>query len=161
VLLAGVALSILVWQARAAIVLTPLPRVTVNAGTLAIPVLEDQNLPADDALIVQTVAGNPFREDRRRAAGRYRLPGETVETEPESALPLPPEFGVTGVAVGSGRRSLVALVLGRSESRLLCVGDTVHGFSVSEVSREHVSLERQDTTIVLPVPDPFRQATNP
>lgn len=162
--MAGAALLVLVWQAHAALTLSPLPRAAGDSPALDVPMLDERTAPEDETLIVQTVAQNPMRESRRRAAGRYRLPGESVEAmdvEPESDLSPPPEFAVAGVALGPGQQSFVALLVNRSDSRLLSVGDTVHGLSVSKIGRDQVSLARPDTTIVLVVPDPFRQVASP
>lgn len=155
------AVSILVWHVVVTVILDPLPRPLAGERTYSTPTIQGVPVLGDGALILRTVARNPLRSDRRRAAGRYRPPGAQPDVEPEVPMPPPPQLNVVGVALGSRHRQLVALTIGQTDSRLLSVGDTVHGFAVTMIKSDQVSLARSDTVLVLPVPDPFREAITP
>lgn len=160
-LVAIAALSMLVWQGMRTVVLNPLPR-PAAADRAGLPALvAEKPVLQDGTMVLRAVARNPLRHDRRRAAGRYRPPDALTEAEPKIALPPPPQLSVVGVAVGSRHRQLAALSIGQRDSRLLAVGDTVHGFAVTVINRDQVLLARSDTVLTLAVPDPFRKVASP
>jgi hypothetical protein len=110
--------------------------------------------------VLAAVARDPFRPDRRRPPGRYRLPGEAmpsvapVYTAPTYTAPPPSyAFRALGTVIlpdGSG----LAAVAGQSgEGRVLRVGQSIEGFRVVRVAPGVVTLQGADTTLVLRTPE--------
>lgn len=110
--------------------------------------------------VLAAVARDPFRPDRRRPPGRYRLPGEELPpampayTAPAYTPPAPTyAFRALGTVIlpdGSG----LAAVAGQSgEGRVLRVGQSIEGFRVVRVAPGVVTLEGNDTTLVLRTPE--------
>jgi hypothetical protein len=116
--------------------------------------------PGDESgvLVLSTVARDPFRPDRRRPPGRYRLPGEQVPAAPmamPSYTPPPPTYpfrnlGTVVLPDGTG----LAAVAGQSgEGRVLRVGQSIDGFRVTRIVPGVVTLRGADTTLVLRTPE--------
>lgn len=110
---------------------------------------------ASDAQILSAVARDPFRPDRRRPPGRYRLPGEAPPAEPQPSYdytpppPPPPALSLVGTVVLADGRGLAALAGQGGESRVLRVGEEMDGFRVVRVTSGTATLSNGDTTIVL------------
>ncbi|HEX2092399.1 MAG TPA: hypothetical protein VHG28_08355 [Longimicrobiaceae bacterium] len=116
-------------------------------------------------LVLRTVARNPFRADRSRPAGRYRLPGTGVPapalTPPSagaagvqpSAAPPPraplPHFRLLGVAALAGGRGIAAIQVSGSTPRVVNVGDSIAGFRLVAVSSTEARLAGPDTTLLI------------
>jgi hypothetical protein len=127
----------------------PMPRI-------AQPVRDDAGVR-----VLAAVSRDPFRSDRRRPPGRYRLPGEELPaaamptyTAPSYAAPAPSySFRALGTVIlpdGSG----LAAVAGQSgEGRVLRVGQSIEGFRVVRVAPGVVTLQGADTTLVLRTPE--------
>ena len=125
----------------------PMPQVTAKGGD------------PSGVLVLSTVARDPFRPDRRRPPGRYRLPGEAVAPAPAYVAPAytppPPTYsfrnlGTVVLPDGSG----LAAVAGQSgEGRVLRVGQSIDGFRVTRIAPGVVTLRGADTTLVLRTPE--------
>lgn len=141
--------------------LDPLPRRAEPEAMEAMPEIAARPGDASGVLVLAAVARDPFRPDRRRPPGRYRLPGEAM---PAPAMPTytapvytAPErtwtFRALGTVIlpdGSG----LAAVAGQSgEGRVLKVGQSIEGFRVVRVAPGVVTLEGNDTTLVLRTPE--------
>lgn len=141
--------------------LDPLPRRAEPEAMAPLPQIAAR--PGDDTgvLVLATVARDPFRPDRRRPPGRYRLPGEAL---PAPAMPqyTPPVYtapartfalralGTVIMPDGTG----LAAVAGQSgEGRVLRVGQSIEGFRVTRVAPGEVTLQGNDTTLVLRTPE--------
>lgn len=140
--------------------LDPLPR-RAEAEAME-PMPQVASPPGDESgvLVLAAVARDPFRPDRRRPPGRYRLPGEEMPAAMPSYTPpvyTAPErtyaFRALGTVIlpdGSG----LAAVAGQSgEGRVMRVGQSIEGFRVVRVAPGVVTLEGADTTLVLRTPE--------
>ena len=124
----------------------PMPQVAAKPGD------------ASGVLVLSTVARDPFRPDRRRPPGRYRLPGEDLPL-PEVAAPTytppPPSYafrnlGTVVLPDGTG----LAAVAGQSgEGRVLRVGQSIDGFQLIRIAPGVITLRGADTTLVLRTPE--------
>lgn len=110
---------------------------------------------ASDAQILSAVARDPFRPDRRRPPGRYRLPGDAPPPEAQPTYdytpppPAPPTLSLVGTVVLEDGRGLAALAGQGGESRVVRVGEEMDGFRVVRVTSGTATLSNGDTTIVL------------
>jgi|GEM_PF-2380993 len=115
----------------------------------------------------ETVSRNPFRPERARAAGRYRLPGTEAPAVPDAApvfeAPPPPpmrpplpDFRLVGTVSLEGGRGLAAIQVSGAPPRVVNVGDSLAGFRLESVTPTEARLRGQDTTLVIrsssPVP---------
>lgn len=126
--------------------------------------------PATDAavlnrLALETVARNPFRPERARPAGRYRLPGTGAPVgtagspgaaaPPAQAPPPPPrrpplpQFRLVGTVTLAGGKGLAAIQVAGGSSRVVNVGDSISGFRLEAVSAAEAKLRSADTTLVI------------
>ncbi|WP_420130511.1 hypothetical protein [Longimicrobium sp.] len=108
---------------------------------------------SSDAAILTAVARNPFRPDRRRPSGRYRMPGEAPPPD-ASALPVAPAAPVynlrlLGTVVLPDGSGLAALAGQMGESRIVKTGQSFEGFRVTAVGNGSATLRGNDTTLVL------------
>lgn len=141
--------------------LDPLPRRAEPEAMEAMPQVAARRGDPSGVLVLAAVARDPFRPDRRRPPGRFRLPGEAM---PAPAMPTyrapvytaPARtyaFRALGTVIlpdGSG----LAAVAGQSgEGRVLKVGQSIEGFRVVRVAPGVVTLEGNDTTLVLRTPE--------
>lgn len=111
--------------------------------------------PASETQILRAVARDPFRPDRRRPPGRYRMPG----TEPPPSAPstdfgysppvAAPVFTLLGTVVLGDGRGMAALAGLGGESRIVRVGEEMDGFRVVRVGNGTATLTNGDTTLVL------------
>jgi hypothetical protein len=125
----------------------PMPRVAAKPGD------------PSGVLVLATVARDPFRPDRRRPPGRYRLPGEPVPMPVMPPMPTyappPPSYafrnlGTVVLPDGTG----LAAVAGQSgEGRVLRVGQSIDGFRLTRIAPGVITLEGADTTLVLRTPE--------
>jgi hypothetical protein len=141
--------------------LDPLPRRAEPEAMEAMPQIAARPGDPSGVQVLAAVARDPFRPDRRRPPGRYRLPGEAMPAPPMPAYTPPvytaPErtyaFRALGTVIlpdGSG----LAAVAGQSgEGRVLKVGQSIEGFRVVRVAPGVVTLEGNDTTLVLRTPE--------
>lgn len=140
--------------------LDPLPRRAEPEAMEAMPRIAARPGDPSGVLVLAAVARDPFRPDRRRPPGRYRLPGEAMPaamptyTPPVYTAPAPTySFRALGTVIlpdGSG----LAAVAGQSgEGRVLKVGQSIDGFRVVRVAPGVVTLEGSDTTLVLRTPE--------
>lgn len=141
--------------------LDPLPQRAEPEAMEAMPQIARPPGDPSGVLVLAAVARDPFRPDRRRPPGRYRLPGEALPAPPMPTYTAPvytaPEptysFRALGTVIlpdGSG----LAAVAGQSgEGRVLKVGQSIEGFRVVRVAPGVVTLEGNDTTLVLRTPE--------
>jgi hypothetical protein len=135
--------------------LAVLPREGEPRPAAAMPEVVARAAAGSDAQILSAVARDPFRPDRRRPPGRYRLPGQEPppEAPPErydyTPPPAAPLFGLLGTVVLPGGRGLAALSGQGGVSRIVRVGETMDGFRVVRVTSGAATLTDGDTTIVL------------
>lgn len=141
--------------------LDPLPR---RADPEAMePMPQIAAAPADDGgvRVLAAVARDPFRPDRRRPPGRYRLPGEAMPavsmpayTPPVYTAPAPSyAFRALGTVIMPDGTGLAAVAGQGGEGRVLRVGQTIDGFRVTRVAPGVVTLQGADTTLVLRTPE--------
>ncbi|HEX5726141.1 MAG TPA: hypothetical protein VFX98_11785, partial [Longimicrobiaceae bacterium] len=112
-----------------------------------------------DAAVLAAVARDPFRADRKRPPGRYRMPGEAV-TLPETPAPVAMEapapvylFRLLGTVVMPGG-GLAALAGQAGEGRVVRVGQEFEGFRLTRVGPATATLVGPDTTLVLQMDNP-------
>ncbi|MET0398233.1 MAG: hypothetical protein ABW277_15635 [Longimicrobiaceae bacterium] len=117
-----------------------------------------------DRLVLETVARNPFRAERSRGAGRFRLPGSEAPAGPPGAatapaavqLPPPPpprlptpQFRLVGTAVLGGGGGLAAIEVPGAPPRVVNVGESISGFRLESVTPVEARLRGADTTLVI------------
>lgn len=132
----------------------PLPAAGAPEPPAAMPAPAPRQAAASDAQILSAVARDPFRPDRRRPAGRYRLPGDEPPPEETPAYtyappPQPPAFTLLGTVVLGDGRGLAALAGQGGQSRIVRVGEVMDGFRVVRVASGAATLSNGDTTLVL------------
>lgn len=142
--------------------LDPLPARAEPEAMEPMPRVRAKDGDASGVLVLATVARDPFRPDRRRPPGRYRLPGEPA---PPPATPTYTQPVYTAPARTWNLRALgtvvmpdgtgLAAVAGQNggEGRVLRVGQSIEGFRVVRIAPGVVTLEGADTTLVLRTPE--------
>lgn len=141
--------------------LDPLPPSAEPEAMAPLPQIAPR--PSDDTgvLVLAAVARDPFRPDRRRPPGRYRLPGEAL---PQPAMPsyTPPVYTApartfalraVGTVIMPDGTGLAAVAGQSGEGRVLRVGQSIEGFRVIRVAPGEVTLQGNDTTLVLRTPE--------
>ncbi len=155
--LGALAASLLLLGAAAAEArwLDPLPAASAPRPAAPMPQVKPR-AAARDAAILAAVARNPFRPDRRRPSGRYRMPGEG---SPPAALPMPvappamvSNIRLLGTVVLPDGTGLAALAGQTGESRMVKTGQSFEGFRVTRVTHGGATLRGADTTLVLRTP---------
>lgn len=140
--------------------LDPLPR-SADPEAMA-PMPSIARAPGDDGgvRVLAAVARDPFRPDRRRPPGRYRLPGEALPAvEPAYTPPVytaPARtfaFRALGTVIMPDGTGLAAVAGQGGEGRVLRVGQSIEGFRVTRVAPGVVTLQGPDTTLVLRTPE--------
>lgn len=135
--------------------LAELPDEGVAVAPEAMPQVAARTPDATDAQILRAVARDPFRPDRRRPPGRYRMPGEPAPAEPQpvfdyaAAAPIVPAFTLLGTVDLGGGRGMAAMGGQGGESRIVRVGEEIDGFRVVRVGPGTATLSNGDTTLVL------------
>jgi hypothetical protein len=143
--------------ARGAGRVAPLPERPAPRTAPAMPDVQARTPAASDAQILRAVSRDPFRPDRRRPPGRYRMPGaepviddtptfDYTFTPPAAAVP---RLTLTGTVVLANGTGLAAVAGPGGESRLMRAGDEMDGFRVVRVTNGSVTLSNGDTTLVL------------
>lgn len=134
--------------------LAELPDEGVAVAPEAMPQVAARTPDATDAQILRAVARDPFRPDRRRPPGRYRMPGEPAPVEPQpvfdyAAAPAVPAFTLLGTVDLGGGRGMAAMGGQGGESRIVRVGEEIEGFRMVRVGPGTATLSNGDTTLVL------------
>jgi hypothetical protein len=103
---------------------------------------DGEALPVSALLLA--VDHDPFRPERQRAPERYLLPGETLPEAPPPppAPPAPPPFRLVGTVV-TPEGGLAMLQLENSTPRMLAMGESMLGYTVTRVTSEGAVLEGQ------------------
>ena len=153
--LAGAALLLFVAYAEARRV-EPLPERPAARRAAAMPEVRPRAAAGSDAAILAAVAKDPFRPERNRPAGRYRMPGEAVPSAMAPPAPVAAPAPVwnlrllgTVVLPGGG---LAAIAGQTGESRVVRVGQEIDGFRLVRVTPGKARLEGNDTTLTLEMP---------
>lgn len=91
--------------------------------------------------LVAALESGPFHPERRRPAGRFRLPGDVVpvaEAPPpamaEPAAP-PPQVQLIGTAVAPGGKSFAMVQLGSEPPKLVRIGEKVGDLTLRQVEQ--------------------------
>ena len=134
--------------------LDPLPRRAEPEAMEAMPQIAARPGDAAGVQVLAAVSRDPFRPDRRRPPGRYRLPGEAPPPGPQPTYdytppPAAPALSLVGTVVLADGRGLAALAGEGGESRVVRVGEEMAGFRVVRVTSGTATLSNGDTTIVL------------
>ena len=130
----------------------PLPGDVPAARPATMPQVAARRASSGDARVLAAVARDPFRADRRRPPGRYRMPGEPAPSPGPvyaPAAPPPPAFTLVGTVVLANGRGLAAVAGAGGTSRLLRVGEEMDGFRVLRVGNGTAALSNGDTTLLL------------
>lgn len=87
------------------------------------------------------VDNDPFSPERRAPARRYRLPAERVPVVVEEPRERPeaPDFRVVGSAA-AGATGLALVQIDRDEPRLVALGESLRGYTLSAVDGESATL---------------------
>jgi hypothetical protein len=137
--------------------IAPVPERPAPREAAAMPQVEARAATASDAQILRAVSRDPFRPDRRRPPGRYRMPGAepAIDDTPQfdySMSPPPaavPALTLVGTVVLADGAGLAALSAQGGESRVVRVGEQMDGFRVVRVTNGSATLTNGDTTLVL------------
>jgi hypothetical protein len=140
--------------------LDPLPRRAEPEAMAPMPRIAPRPGDAAGVQVLAAVSRDPFRPDRRRPPGRYRLPGEELPAAapaytPPAYTPPPPTyaFRALGTVILPDGSGLAAVAGQGGEGRVLRVGQSIEGFRVVRVAPGVVTLEGNDTTLVLRTPE--------
>jgi hypothetical protein len=108
------------------------------------------------------VDNDPFQPDRRRPPEPYRMPGDIVD-EPEEPAPVPPPpFRLLGTAE-TGTGGLAVMQVEDALPRVLVVGESLLGYTLSDVKGDAATMTGQGRTLTLtvaqasPNPEPPRE----
>jgi hypothetical protein len=135
-------------------VVEPLPRAPRARPVAAMPDVRIPRRDASEGVVLQAVARDPFRADRRRPPGRYRLPGDPA-TPPavpvEAAVPPPPSYAyrLLGTVVLADGGGLAALSGPSGIGQVVRVGQSFDQFRLVRVTPGSATLAGADTTLVL------------
>lgn len=134
----------------------PLPEQPAPRRAAAMPKVVPRTAARSDAAILAAVARDPFRPDRRRPSGRYRMPGEAPPPAAPAVPVAPPamvyNIRLLGTVVLPDGSGLAALAGQTGESRIVKTGQSFEGFRVTRVNNGSATLRGNDTTIVLRTP---------
>lgn len=138
--------------------LAPLPARAEPEAMEPMPQVAPRPGDASGVAVLATVARDPFRPDRRRPPGRYRLPGEAVPVAPMPAPTYTPPprsyaFRNLGTVVLPDGTGLAAVAGQSGQGRVLRVGQSIDGFRLTRVAPGVITLEGADTTLVLRTPE--------
>jgi hypothetical protein len=133
----------------------PLPAAPRARPVAAMPEVRVPRRDASDGVVLAAVARDPFRADRKRPPGRYRLPGDPAPPPAPAAVPMgdpaPPVYayrllGTVVLADGSG---LAALAGPTGEGKVVRTGQQIDQFRLVRVTQGSATLAGSDTTLVL------------
>jgi len=133
----------------------PLPAAPRARPVAAMPEVRVPRRAASDDVVLAAVARDPFRADRRRPPGRYRLPGDPAPAPAPAALPMgepaPPVYAyrLLGTVVLDGGGGLAALAGPTGEGKVVRVGQSIDQFRLLRVTPGSATLAGSDTTLVL------------
>lgn len=140
--------------------LDPLPRRAEPAAMEPMPQISPPRHDDAGVRVLAAVARDPFRPDRRRPPGRYRLPGEAMPmAAPTYTAPVyTPQprsypFRALGTVILPDGAGLAAVAGQNGQGRVLRVGQSIDGFRVIRIAPGVVTLEGADTTLVLRTPE--------
>jgi hypothetical protein len=148
--LVAVSLALLTISVVGGVRLDPLPSAVEAGKALEMPPIPEPR-PAAVTTVLATVERDPFRAERRRAADRYRLPGEA---RPAPASYAPVAHGLVGLQLHGlvtlpGGEGVAALWAPGRAARSVRVGQSYEGFRLTRVERGSAVLVGADTTVVL------------
>ncbi|HEV2148327.1 MAG TPA: hypothetical protein VGR37_13060 [Longimicrobiaceae bacterium] len=127
------------------------------AAARPLPVFASRSGDRSEATVLAAVARDPFRPDRRRPAGRYRMPGEAVPAPPPPVQVAPSPafamFRVLGTLTFSDGGGAAALAGPSGQARLVRVGQSFEGMRLTRVRAGTATLVGKDTTLVLRAPE--------
>lgn len=133
--------------------LDPPPAAGRGAPLPELPEAAAERGAGSDSLILAAVARDPFRADRRRPPGRYRMPGSAPEPAPYTFAytppAAPPPLALLGTVVLPDGRGLAAVGARGGESRVLRTGESLAGFRLVRVGSGTATLTDGDTTLML------------
>jgi hypothetical protein len=114
--------------------------------------------PLSMEALLLAVESDPFRPDRRRAAARYRLPGDVdpPPPPPPPEEPTPPPFRLLGTAI-AGETGLALVQLADAPARLLATGEWLAGYRLHQVTSQSATMVSDERSITLLVPGPQAQ----
>jgi hypothetical protein len=130
----------------------PLPRAPLARGVRPMPVIPAARRASSDDVVLAAVARDPFRADRKRPPGRYRLPGEAPPPEPATPMAPPAptyDYRLLGTVVLPDGGGLAALGGPSAAGRVMKVGQSIDGFRLTRVTPGSATLTGHDTTLVL------------
>ena len=135
-----------------------LPVSSAGAGALHVGFPDVSVSKASQAGILAAVDRAPFRPDRKRPPGRYRMPGEVVvAAAPAPSGPPMPIVRLEGIASRSGVGSLAILSSPGQPTRLVRAGQTFQGLKVVRIQDGRITLRGRDSTLVLRLGTPTHQ----
>ncbi|MFL5540134.1 MAG: hypothetical protein ACJ8J0_14185 [Longimicrobiaceae bacterium] len=133
----------------------PLPRAPRAAAAAAMPAVRAPRRYAGDGVVLAAVARDPFRADRKRPPGRYRMPGEpdpaAVAAAAADVAPVWPVYAyrLLGTVVLGDGGGLAALAGPTGEGKILRLGQQIDQFRLVRVTPGSATLAGHDTTLVL------------
>ncbi|HYH83186.1 MAG TPA: hypothetical protein VEX86_25545 [Longimicrobium sp.] len=133
----------------------PLPAAPRARPVAAMPEVRVARHDASDQVVLAAVARDPFRADRRRPPGRYRLPGDPAPpSAPVGAPAFDPAprvyaYRLLGTVVLGDGGGLAALSGPTGEGKVVRVGQQIDQFRLARVTPGGATLVGSDTTLVL------------
>jgi hypothetical protein len=132
----------------------PLPAAPRARPVAAMPGVRVARRDASDRVVLAAVERDPFRADRRRPPGRYRMPGEPAPSATPAAPVLaaaPPPvyvYRLLGTVVTESG-GLAAIAGPSGEGKVVRLGQPIDQFRLVKVTPGSATLAGHDTTLVL------------
>lgn len=133
----------------------PLPAPPRARPVAAMPEVRVPARDVSDGVVLAAVARDPFRADRKRPPGRYRLPGEPAQqAAPAVSAPMPAAtpvyaYRLLGTVVLADGGGLAALSGPSGDGKIVRLGQSIDQFRLVRVTPRSVTLTGSDTTLVL------------